>query len=80
MIRDLIPETKYYYKVGNANDGYSDIASFTAPVDPAANKPFSFVISPDTQGTSVSTFDNTNKLYDHIKENESGCFISDPYG
>ena len=55
MIQDLTPETKYYYKVGNASDGYSDIASFTAPVDPAANKPFSFVISPDTQGTSVST-------------------------
>ena len=71
VIGDLTPETKYYYKVGNASDGYSDIASFTAPVDPAANKPFSFVISPDTQGTSVSTFDNTNKLYDHIKENES---------
>ena len=59
MIQDLTPETKYYYKVGNASDGYSAIASFTAPADPDANKPFSFVISPDTQGTSVSTFDNT---------------------
>ena len=79
VIQDLTPETKYYYKVGNASDGYSAIASFTAPADPAANKPFSFVISPDTQGTSVSTFDNTNKLYDYIKENESGCCISYSY-
>ena len=70
VIQDLTPETKYYYKVGNASNGYSAIASFTAPADPAAKKPFSFVISPDTQGTSVSTFDNTNKLYDYIKENE----------
>ncbi|MFJ7729137.1 metallophosphoesterase [Neobacillus sp. NPDC097160] len=70
VIQDLTPETKYYYKVGNASDGYSAIASFTAPADSAANKPFSFVITPDTQGTSVSSFDNTNKLYDYIKENE----------
>ncbi|WP_230503491.1 metallophosphoesterase [Sutcliffiella rhizosphaerae] len=71
VIQDLIPETNYYYKVGNVEDGYSAIASFTAPADPDANKPFSFVISPDTQGTSVSSFENTKKLYDHIKENES---------
>ncbi|MDR7080142.1 putative phosphodiesterase [Neobacillus niacini] len=70
VIQDLTPETKYYYKVGNASDGYSAISSFTAPADPAANKPFSFVVSPDTQGTSVSSFDNTKKLYDYIKENE----------
>ena len=55
VIQDLIPETKYYYKVGNANDGYSAISSVTAPADPDENKPFSFVITPDTQGTSVST-------------------------
>ncbi|MCD9024940.1 metallophosphoesterase [Cohnella silvisoli] len=71
VIQDLSPETKYYYKVGNASSGYSAIASFTAPVDPAGNKPFSFVVTPDTQGYSVSTFDNTAKLYDYIKANES---------
>lgn len=70
-IQDLTPETKYYYKVGNASSGYSAIANFTAPADPAGNKPFSFVVTPDTQGYSVSTFDNTAKLYDHIKANES---------
>ena len=59
VIQDLTPETKYYYKVGNASDGYSAIDSFTAPADPDANKPFSFVISPDTQGKSVSQFGNT---------------------
>ncbi|MFD0681135.1 MULTISPECIES: metallophosphoesterase [unclassified Paenibacillus] len=70
IIQNLTPETKYYYKVGNASNGYSAIASFTAPVDPNGKNPFSFVITPDTQGTSVSAFDNTAKLYDHIKTNE----------
>ncbi|MFJ5714062.1 metallophosphoesterase [Neobacillus sp. NPDC093127] len=70
VIQNLTPDSKYYYKVGNSSGGYSAIASFTAPADPAANKPFSFVITPDTQGTSVSSFDNTAKLYDYIKENE----------
>lgn len=70
IIQDLVPETTYYYKVGNAGSGYSAIASFTAPADPAGNKPFSFVISPDTQGTSVSTYANTGTLYDYIKANE----------
>ncbi|MBA9087186.1 putative phosphodiesterase [Fontibacillus solani] len=71
IIQDLTPETKYYYRVGNASNGYSAIASFISPADPAGKKPFSFVISPDTQGTSVSTFANTGTLYDYIKENES---------
>lgn len=70
IIQDLAPETKYYYKVGNASSGYSAIASITAPADPAAKKPFSFVISPDTQGTSPSTYANTGTLYDYIKANE----------
>lgn len=70
IIQDLAPETKYYYKVGNASSGYSAVSSFTAPADPAAKKPFSFVISPDTQGTSASTFANTGTLYDYIKTNE----------
>ncbi|WP_130605119.1 S-layer homology domain-containing protein [Cohnella abietis] len=70
VIQDLIPETKYYYKVGNDSNGYSAIASFTAPANPNDKKPFSFVVSPDTQGTSVSTYDNTKKLYDYIKANE----------
>ncbi|GAA3407537.1 hypothetical protein GCM10020370_39290 [Paenibacillus hodogayensis] len=70
IVQDLTPETKYYYKVGNASSGYSAIASFTSPVDPDGKKPFSFVITPDTQGTSVSAFDNTAKLYDYIKANE----------
>ena len=51
-------------------EGYSAIESFTAPADPDANKPFSFVISPDTQGETVSQFGNTAELYNHIKENE----------
>ncbi|WP_127581799.1 metallophosphoesterase [Paenibacillus koleovorans] len=71
VLQDLTPETKYYYKVGNASNGYSAIASFIAPADPAAKKPFSFVVTPDTQGYSVSTFDNTAKLFDYIKTNES---------
>jgi DNA repair exonuclease SbcCD nuclease subunit len=70
IVQDLTPEGKYYYKVGNASNGYSAIASFTAPADPDGKKPFSFVITPDTQGTSVSSFDNTAKLYDYIKANE----------
>lgn len=70
MIRDLTPETKYYYKVGSAGSGYSAISSFTSPADPSAKKPFSFVVSPDTQGTSASSFANTGTLYDYIKANE----------
>ena len=71
VIQDLIPEQKYYYKVGNEADGYSAIASFTAAADPAANKPFSFVVIPDTQGYDVKSNENTAKMYDHIKENEA---------
>lgn len=70
VINDLIPETKYFYKVGNAANGYSDVSSFTAPANPDDKKPFSFVISADTQGTSASQFENTDKLYSYIKENE----------
>ncbi|MBP1989155.1 S-layer homology domain-containing protein [Paenibacillus eucommiae] len=69
VVQDLTPEAKYYYKVGNATNGYSAISSFTAPADPAAKKPFSFVITPDTQGTSPSTYQNTADLYDYIKAN-----------
>ncbi|TVY03119.1 S-layer homology domain-containing protein [Cohnella terricola] len=69
VVQDLIPEATYYYKVGNATNGYSAISSFTAPADPTANKPFSFVITPDTQGTSPSTYQNTADLYDYIKAN-----------
>ncbi|WP_171683458.1 S-layer homology domain-containing protein [Paenibacillus planticolens] len=69
VVQDLTPEAKYYYKVGNSTSGYTAIASFTAPADPAGNKPFSFVVSPDTQGTSVSTYQNTADLYDYIKAN-----------
>jgi len=71
VLQDLVPETQYYYKVGNVNNGYSAISSFTAPADPAAAKPFSFVVTPDTQGTSVSSFANTADLYNYIKTNES---------
>ncbi|MFC4306699.1 S-layer homology domain-containing protein [Cohnella boryungensis] len=71
VIQDLTPEAKYYYKVGNSSSGYSAIASFTAPADPAGNKPFSFVVSPDTQGYSESTYANTALLYDYIKANET---------
>ena len=71
IIRDLTPETKYYYKVGNAVNGYSAISSFIAPADPAGNKPFAFVVSPDTQGYSESTYANTGTLYDYIKANET---------
>jgi predicted phosphodiesterase len=69
-IQDLTPETKYYYKVGDSVSGYSAIASFTAPADPDENKPFSFVVSADTQGASESSFANTGALYDYIKANE----------
>lgn len=70
VAQDLTPGIKYYYKVGNASSGYSAIASFIAPADPAGIEPFSFVVTPDTQGYSVSTYDNTAKLYDYIKANE----------
>ncbi|WP_171638177.1 S-layer homology domain-containing protein [Paenibacillus plantarum] len=69
VVQDLIPESKYYYKVGNATNGYSAISSFNAPADPAAKKPFSFIVTPDTQGTSPSTYQNTADLYDYIKAN-----------
>jgi len=70
ILQDLVPDNKYYYKVGNASSGYSEIASFTAPSDHNEKKPFSFVVSPDTQGTSPSSFANTGLLYDYIKANE----------
>lgn len=69
VVQDLTPEAKYYYKVGNTTNGYSAVSSFTAPADPAARKPFSFLITPDTQGTSPSTYQNTADLYDYIKAN-----------
>ncbi|NIK76332.1 putative phosphodiesterase [Paenibacillus castaneae] len=69
VVQDLTPEAKYYYKVGNTINGYSTISSFTAPADPAARKPFSFLITPDTQGTSPSTYQNTADLYDYVKAN-----------
>ncbi len=69
VVQDLTPEAKYYYKVGNTTNGYSAVSSFTAPADPAARKPFSFLITPDTQGTSPSTYQNTADLYDYINAN-----------
>ncbi|GBG06942.1 hypothetical protein PAT3040_01484 [Paenibacillus agaridevorans] len=71
VIRDLTPEQEYFYKVGNETDGYSAVASFTAAADPAKNKPFSFVVTPDTQGYDVKSYENTAKMFDHIKEKEA---------
>lgn len=67
----LTPGETYCYKVGNAEDGYSDIATFTAPADPDDEGAFSFVVSADTQSNTEAGYSNTKELYDYIAEKES---------
>ena len=71
MLDGLEPGETYYYKVGSGENGYSSVASFTAPAASEDEEPFSFLVSADTQGTSVSTYQNTADLYDYLAENES---------
>lgn|GEM_PF-2016751 len=68
---DLAPGATYYYKLGNAEDGYTEPKAFRAPDAPDANEPFSFVVTPDTQGEDKEDFDNTQELYRHIAQQES---------
>lgn len=67
----LEPGETYYYTIGSREDGYSSVASFTAPAASEDEAPFTFLISADTQGTSASTYQNTADLYDYLAENES---------
>lgn len=67
----LEPGETYYYTVGSREDGYSSVASFTAPAASEDEAPFTFLVSADTQGTSASTYQNTADLYDYLAENES---------
>ncbi len=72
-MENLTPGKTYFYKVGNENDGYSSVKSFVAPKG-SSRENFSFLVSADTQGTSVSSFKFTNDLYDYLAENENGDF------
>lgn len=68
---ELTPGETYCYKVGNAEDGYSNVATFTAPAAPDDKGDFAFVVSADTQSNTEAGYSNTKELYDYIAEKES---------
>ena len=53
---DLTPGMTYYYKLGNATDGYSEIRSFVARPAASSTDDFSFLVMPGTKISKEYSF------------------------
>ena len=68
---DLIPGKTYYYKLGNSTNGYTSIRSFVALEPASSTKDFSFVVMPDTQASTETTYITyVRDLFSYIKRHE----------
>lgn len=65
-LQDLSPSTKYYYKCGSDDGGFSEVFSFTTPPTPGPEVPFTFALIGDLGQTG-----NSSETMKHVMEDDT---------